>query len=218
MKTEILLRCTIIVFASSMFFIGCQSNDDSSNESGTEYLLSDDSAETLVAIQHVALSYDTTMEYEQFLCQDDNMSWDTAEANAERFFDQVDNYRKESKHDASSNNIMCKRTVDYILSCNRSDGYVTELECGAFYRLFKDNDCFCNKLSDYMNGNKISSSCQDTIWHRIASFIDDEIWIYDIDTNALNDRTKIVSAMDSVHWKEFKYLSRHRYFLRCNYE
>lgn len=218
MKTKILLRCTIIVFAASMFFIGCQSDNDSSHQSGTEYLLPDDSTETLVAIQHIALSYDTTMEYEQFLCQDDNMSWDTAEANAERFFDQVDNYKKESTHDASSDNIMCKRTVDYILSCNRSDGYVGELECGAFYRLFKDNDCFCNKLSDYMNGNKISSSCQDTIWHRIASFIDDEIWIYDIDTEALNDRTKIVSAMDSVHWKKFKYLSQHRYFLRCNNE
>lgn len=218
MKTKILLRCTIIVFATSMFFIGCQSDNDSSNKSDAEHLLSDDIAKMPVPIQRIALSYDTTMEYEQFMCQDDDMCWDTAEANAERFFDQVDNYKKESTHDASSDNIMCKRTVDYILSCNRSDGYVGELECGAFYRLFKDNDCFCNKLSDYMKSNKISSNCQDTIWHRIASFIDDEIWIYDIDTNALNDRTKIVSAMDSVHWKKFKYLSQHRYFLRCNNE
>lgn len=52
MPTKILLKCTILVFATSMFFIGCQSNNDSSNESEDKCHISD-STETYAAIQRI---------------------------------------------------------------------------------------------------------------------------------------------------------------------
>lgn len=164
------------------------------------------------------LSFDTTLCYEQFMCSDMRMDWEFAEENADKFSDLVSDYNKNRLHDDKTTSLMCEKIVGFVLLCNRNDASVSEKMTASFYKLLKDNDFLCSKLSEYMISQNISRECQDTVWYRIAGFIDMEILSYveadiEISSEDVSDKQQKYYYLDSVHWRDFQYMSQNQRFL-----